>query len=158
MIAFTVRGIPAPQGSKRLLPRGARRGGAPILVESSKRVPKWRRAVRDEARRAIEAAGFTRGPSTRAAYVELDFRLPRPKSHYLPANSRRAEPELRPDAPRHHTGKPDRDKLERAVMDALTGVLWVDDAQVVAGRTTKRWADGALPGVTVLAREMTEED
>lgn len=138
MISFTVRGIPAPQGSKRLLPRGARRGGAPILVESSKRVPKWRRAVRDEARRAIEALPVDeQRPRAGAVSIRIEFRMPRPAGHYLPANSRRAAPELRDDAPLRPTGKPDLDKLARAVLDALTGLVWADDSQVVGVEASK---------------------
>jgi crossover junction endodeoxyribonuclease RusA len=34
--------------------------------------------------------------------------------------------------PRHAGDAPDLDKLCRAVLDALTGVAWLDDKQVVA--------------------------
>jgi len=47
---------------------------------------------------------------------------------------------------------PDLDKLSRAVLDALTGILYVDDRQVDALSATKAWA-GSLPlaGVTIHA-------
>jgi Holliday junction resolvase RusA-like endonuclease len=45
------------------------------------------------------------------------------------------------------TRPPDLDKLTRAVLDALTGIVWTDDAQVVAVAATKRRS--ATPGVTV---------
>ena len=53
---------------------------------------------------------------------------------------------LTADAPLPHQQKPDRDNLEKAVLDALGDfaglppLVWCDDCQVVAGRTTKRWA------------------
>ena len=157
MITFTVRGLPAPQGSKRLLPRGARRGGVPIMVESSKRVPKWRRAIRDEARRAMELLeGEAQRPRTGAIGIRIEFRMPRPKGHWLPANSRRPIPVLRDRAPTRPVGKPDADKLARAVLDAITGVVIADDALVVDLHASKVYANehrevGAEIRVTDLA-------
>lgn len=142
VITFTVRGLPAPQGSKRLLPLNARRGGRPIMVESSKRVPKWRRAIRDEARRALELLPAEKqAQRTGAVALDVEFRMPRAKGHYLPANSRRPKPVLRDDAPRRPIGKPDVDKLARAVLDALSGVVWIDDAQVVSVAASKVYAN-----------------
>jgi len=45
----------------------------------------------------------------------------------------------------------DLDKLVRAVLDALTGIVWKDDAQVVALKATK--VQGVTPGVEVEATE-----
>lgn len=41
-----------------------------------------------------------------------------------------------------HTKKPDRDNLDKACMDALTGLLWIDDAQACAGELEKWIAAG----------------
>jgi Holliday junction resolvase RusA-like endonuclease len=42
-----------------------------------------------------------------------------------------------------HTVKPDKDNLEKAVMDALTGIqVWRDDCQVYGGNTEKYWTSG----------------
>jgi Holliday junction resolvase RusA-like endonuclease len=42
-----------------------------------------------------------------------------------------------------HTVKPDKDNLEKAVMDALTGIqIWKDDCQVYGGNTEKYWNPG----------------
>ena len=40
------------------------------------------------------------------------------------------------------TKKPDADNVAKAVCDALNGVLWRDDAQVVDLSVEKRWCDG----------------
>lgn len=138
MITFTVHGTPAPQGSKRLLPFGGKRGGRPMLVESSKAVGPWRAKVR----RAAEAArdllpADDQARETDAVTVTLDFNMPRPKAHY--GTGRNAET-LKPAAPTDPIGKPDLDKLARAVLDALTGIAWVDDAQVTALVVSKRFA------------------
>jgi len=51
------------------------------------------------------------------------------------------------------TVKPDADNVEKAVKDALNGVAWRDDCQVVSG--TKEKLYGPQPGVRILvsARE-----
>lgn len=41
-----------------------------------------------------------------------------------------------------HIKKPDRDNLDKAVLDALTGIFWIDDCQVCDGRIRKRIASG----------------
>lgn len=42
----------------------------------------------------------------------------------------------------HHATKPDRDNLDKAVMDALKGLAWNDDAQVCQGLIEKWIASG----------------
>jgi Holliday junction resolvase RusA-like endonuclease len=145
-ITFTVRGIPAPQGSKRAFRN--KYSGRIQQVESSKRVAPWRSDVRDAALSAVGWAEPMSGP----VYVELVFRLPRPRNHY---GSGRNAGVLKPSAPIWPAGKPDRDKLERAVMDALSGLVFVDDAQVVSGPIEKRYADGDGPGVTVTVVDLS---
>ena len=39
-----------------------------------------------------------------------------------------------------HTSRPDRENLEKPVADALTGIMWEDDAQVTMGYSDKHWA------------------
>lgn len=77
--------------------------------------------------------------------VNLTFYLVPPRK--IPAN-RRGWP----------AAKPDRDKLERAVFDALTGIVYVDDAQVVDGATAKLYAVDAdhPPGVFIQVFEVPD--
>jgi Holliday junction resolvase RusA-like endonuclease len=42
----------------------------------------------------------------------------------------------------YHAKKPDRDNLDKAVMDALKGLAWIDDSQVCDGRIIKLIAAG----------------
>lgn len=49
----------------------------------------------------------------------------------------------------HPVVKPDIDKLLRAVLDALTGVAFKDDAQVVQTRTAKRYSHRDFVEITV---------
>ncbi len=43
----------------------------------------------------------------------------------------------------------DVDKLVRAIFDAMTGIVYGDDSQVVDSSEQKRYADGRKPGVWV---------
>lgn len=137
MIRFFAEGIPAPQGSKRHL-------GGGILVESSKRVKPWR----SDVRAAAQDARGDRQPLDGPVHVEIEFRFLRPKGHF---GTGRNSDKLRPAAPATHIGKPDLDKLARAILDACTGVLWVDDSQVITIVARKRYIEPpVLPGALIL--------
>lgn len=125
-VSFEVRGVPAPQGSKRAFVRG----GRAMLVESSARVAPWRQDVRAAALAAWPFAGPVEGPVS----VDVAFAFPRPASH-------RGRHGLLRSAPAHKSTAPDLDKLVRSTLDALTAVCWADDRQVVAVHATKQWAD-----------------
>ena len=114
MIEFFTPGKPAPQGSKRHVGRG-------IMVESSRDVGAWRERIAIAAHNTMRSTGWgiVSGPVT----VTLGFILPRPKN----------APKVTPAAMK----RPDLDKLVRAVLDAVTGVVIADDSQVVALHATK---------------------
>lgn len=40
-----------------------------------------------------------------------------------------------------HTQRPDADNVAKAALDALNGVVFFDDAQVVTLKAEKRWSD-----------------
>lgn len=126
-LEFFVAGVPKPQGSKRPFTQIGL-DGKPVtrLVESAGGPLKlWRKRVEVAARNEAAKSGWrTPGGAVR---VEVEFWLPRPKSHW---GTGRNKGKLKPSAPRLHTTQPDRDKLERAVNDALTtaGVIRDDSA------------------------------
>ena len=135
---IVVRGIPAAQGSKRHVGNGR-------MVESSRAVGPWREAVRAETQRAMNGHLPAFGP----VHVEAFFYLPRPKSHYRTGRNAHL---LRPSAPRYPFGKPDVDKLARAVLDGLTaGGAWRDDSQVVRLLAIKEY------GIDVVGAVITTE-
>lgn len=119
-----VAGKPAPQGSKRGI---ATKNGKVAMIESSKAVKPWREDVRqaflDDHNRAVVRFD---GPLR----VRLEFVMPRPKSM----------PVSRPTPP--HLKKPDVDKLERAILDAVSSAgVWPDDCHVIDLHSTKRTAE-----------------
>jgi Holliday junction resolvase RusA-like endonuclease len=52
------------------------------------------------------------------------------------------------------TTKPDVDNVEKALFDAMNGVVWKDDVQVVSVVKDKRYSP--LPGVTVTVEEIAQ--
>ena len=118
-----VRGKPQPQGSKRHV-------GGGVMVEAVKGVAVWRIDVRD----ALNLA-WHEEPRDGAVFVRLDFAFLRPKS---------VSEKKRP----HMTVRPDVDKLARAVLDAMTGVVLSDDALVVKLEVEKRY--DSVQGVDIL--------
>ena len=116
-VEFFVAGVPAPKGSMRGFVVGRRA----ILTSDNTKLKPWAFAVRAEALRVR-----TGEPIVGPVRVHVQFYLPRPKS--LPARISAA------------TKKPDLDKLLRGALDAISGVLFVDDAQVIAVWATKAYA------------------
>ena len=136
MTAFTihVRGIPAPQGSKRHVGNGR-------MIEMSKAVGPWREAVRAETQHAVPL------PLDGPVEVVLTFHVARPKGHYRTGRNAGL---LRPGAPGYPASKPDIDKLARAVLDGLTeGGAWKDDGQVVRLVAVKEYGEPAGAVITI---------
>lgn len=92
----------------------------------------WRADVREAATEAMGGAPMLDGP----LLVSVEFRMPRLKGHYGSGANAQT---LKASAPYWHTVRPDADKLSRALLDALTSVVWKDDAQVAHKSVTKRY-------------------
>jgi Holliday junction resolvase RusA-like endonuclease len=120
-LTIVVAGTPVPQGSMRAFTRN----GKTWATSDNPRTRPWKAAVTSAAARVVEDAGLANPCYERhPVAVAITFRFPRPKGHYGVRG-------LLPSAPAQMTGRPDIDKLVRAVLDALTGIVWRDDAQVV---------------------------
>ena len=142
MISFFVPGIPATAGSKT--PFVNKKTGKVSMVPANKKQKPWMAIVRSYAQDAYA------GPLFRGAIqLECKFYLPRPKGHY--GTGKNAD-RLKPSAPAYPVGKPDCTKLLRAAEDALKGVIWHDDAQVVKQVNSKNYGD--QPGVEILISGM----
>lgn len=119
MLEFEVYGHPEPQGSTRaFIPKGWNRA---IITANSPKLKPWRQEVTGAAINVM--AG--REPVTSAVEICVDFFFDRPKSVKKSVI--------------HKTTKPDIDKLARAILDALTGVVFKDDSQVIRLSATKQF-------------------
>jgi len=76
-------------------------------------------------------------PMTCPLRVDLHLYYPRPKGHY---GTGRNAGQLKDSAPTWHTKKPDRDNADKLVLDALTGIFWLDDSVVCAGEIVKKYS------------------
>lgn len=148
MITFTVYGEARPAGSKRAFAIH-RRDGSPVLrpngspviavVDDCKKSKSWKQQVSAAAREAYHG-DLLDGPLR----VSLRFFRPRPKGHYGSKGlNKKGRESIAP------TTKPDCDKLSRGVLDALTKVLYVDDAQIVAKLVTKDYGEPARVEVVI---------
>lgn len=128
-VSFFAPGKPIPQGSKNLSRAGA------MYDQQGNDLKDWRKIVCAYARQAMR-----RNPAAPAEVpmvCEVEFVMYRPKNL----------PKTKPTPPA--TKKPDVDKLQRAIGDAMTGVVYVDDSQIVRWMAEKRIAE---PGEQMGAR------
>lgn len=131
---FFAAGLPAPKGSTQAFIRG----GRAVTTHDNAKTKPWQAVIAYAARQA----GVT--PLDGPVSMQLIFCLPRPRGHF-------GKRGLLPSAPARPTVKPDLDKLERSCLDALTGIGFADDAQVVDLLTAKHYCAPELPaGVLVI--------
>lgn len=104
-------------------------------------------AFKATVRQAAEAAH--RGPPLEGPLrLSLLFLMPRPKSMCW---------KKRPTPRAFHECKPDADNLAKSVKDALSGLVWRDDAQVAWLVARKLYASGSeQPGVLCEIRQVAE--
>tara|TARA_R110002126_G_scaffold15112_4_gene62226 strand:+ start:1828 stop:2259 length:432 start_codon:yes stop_codon:yes gene_type:complete len=126
--------------------------GRPVITSATKGLKEWRSLIAYRAQDYLREQGlgslsqgtvgfFQKGE---AVNVNAVFLFSRPMSHLKKDGS------LTKSAPREKASKPDIDKLARALLDALTGVMFYDDSQVVDLTVSKRYSDpGASPGVEI---------
>jgi len=145
-VTFVAYGHPQPGGSKTSFvpldkrrtssrwPRGEpyadKKGGTVVsTADSNAKVKPWRAVIAEAARRAYRGPLFD-GPLA----VDFVFVAHRPAGHY---GTGRNAGQLKRSAPSRPAVRPDVLKLARAAEDALSGVLWVDDALITTERLDK---------------------
>lgn len=141
-LTFTVYGAAQPAGSKRAFRHA--HTGAVLVADANKKSKPWKREVADAAATAMLSHAITEngtlvdGPLS----VRMIFYVPRPQGHYGAKG-------LRPSAPPYPTKRPDVLKLARGVEDAMTGIVYRDDAQIVREQLVKDYGEPARVEVTV---------
>lgn len=134
-VTFTVLGKAAPAGSKR----GFVRGGKVVITDASKGSKPWQALVRSAAADAYTGP-LLEGPLA----LSIREQRVRPTSHLgkrgLSAKGRGTPfPSTRPDLL----------KIARGIEDALSGLVYRDDAQIVVETLEKVWAEREQTTVTV---------
>jgi len=161
---FRVIGIPASKGSKTAMaikqksaPASSsnksknKSGYRAVMIEVDKKLPTWTELVKSQAKRAIpENWTFSSGDGQIYALFML-FYFARPAYHF----NVRGELLNKYSGSKYKGSQPDADKCVRAVGDALTGLAYADDAQLVAPFPIKLWCPpGRLPGATITVKKI----
>ena len=132
VIEFRVFGIPQTKGStKSFYVKNLNRV---VTTNDNPKNKNWALAVSQEAVR-VRPPTLWMGPIS----LVLRFHLKKPKS-------------LKKNAHVWHTKKPDISKITRSIEDALTGIIWGDDAQIVESSQQKFYSDA--PGVEILITKL----
>jgi len=138
-IEFTVPGTPVAKARPRTarLPNGGTRHYTPAKTEQ------WEARAAYAAHQAIIKAGTHPYQGPVAVIITAVFPVPDswPKWRREAAMNGEVVP----------TAKPDMDNVEKAVKDAMNGVVYRDDAQVVVKVTELKY--GEEPGVHVAVKE-----
>lgn len=148
MKTLTFRAVGHPVGQPRARSTIRRGKGGKVFsgVYDPGTADYWKTIIRNAA-----TAGWDRATFRGATRIDWTAFFARPKAHF------KRNGELKENAPTWHEGKPDRDNLDKALLDALVnaGVL-ADDKQACAGELLKVYvAPGELPGMAVTLRSIT---
>lgn len=139
-VSFWLDGIPQPKGSwkplrnGKLIPAGSPH--ARLMLEE------WTHNLRAIATQRMQGEPAWIGP----VRLMAEFALPVPAS--MPKRKFGWQP---------HCVKPDLDKLMRALGDALTGVVYVDDAQISNLSIAKVYAWNQRTGVNIIAERISDD-
>ena len=135
-IQIIVFGSPVPQGSMRaFMPKGWNR---PILTSDNPKLKGWRQEIAGAASDAMRKQKLSVFASQAIAVI-CEFYFDRPKS-------------LKKSV-RHKITRPDADKCARSVLDALTGTVYKDDAQVISLHVVKEFSDEPRAEIQVQVEE-----
>lgn len=148
LLNFIVHGESQSRGSKTAVPI---RGGGMRTKDSNPKSGPWMKVLAQVARREFERAGYTElfaGPLV----MRCTFYRVRPKGHFGVAG------DVKKSAPAYPTSIPDAGKLMRAVEDALSGVVYGDDAQLVDSWPSKRYGASAYVRIELFALPATMAD
>lgn len=146
VISFFVSGIPQTAGSKRAfaIRKAGVFTGRIAVSDANPKGREWKNLVADAGTQAMikaDVAGLNCELLTGPLKVTFSFTMPRLKGHY------RSNGQIKPNAPIFPICRPDVLKLARCAEDALTGIIWRDDSQIVQEILHKVYGD--RPGATI---------
>jgi Holliday junction resolvase RusA-like endonuclease len=130
-VSFEVLGDPVPKARARTVRKGGR-----TWSFTPKKVAEWEKQVKAEAEKH-----FTE-PFEGPVALTIGFYMRRPKS-------RRKE--------NYVETTPDLDNLEKAVLDGLNGVAYLDDRYVVVKSAAKLYVRGDEPRVSVVVTSLLNQ-
>lgn len=138
-ISFTVLNRPEPQGSTKAFVLPGKDGGKPraILTSDNAKMKPYRQQLGWAANDAREKAGYLGLFAEHHVAVELEMKF------FF------ARPPSIKKSRIHLVVKPDLDKICRSSIDAMTGILFADDAQVIKMTASKEYGIPERAEITV---------
>ncbi|MBB3006023.1 RusA family crossover junction endodeoxyribonuclease [Cupriavidus alkaliphilus] len=136
-VAFTIPGQPVAKGR----PKFARQG-AFVRTYTPEKTASYENLVKLSATQAMSGRPPFDGP----VELTLEIRL------QIPASWSKKRQQLAEAGQVAATKKPDADNVLKAVKDGMNGIVWIDDAQAVEYRISKRY--GTTPGVRVIVEQL----
>jgi len=147
-LTLFVEGIPQPQGSTKSMPYKKKDGGIGISTFSSnpKMMP-WRDKV-ERMMRDQQAESENKFNQEDPVLMMCEFRFQVPKS----------KDKKKKGYPTYMTSKPDLDKLTRAIGDAFSYAVGVDDSRIVKTHASKEYVrDYQKVGVNIQIIQLEQE-
>ena len=140
-IRFTVPGEPTGKGRPRVFKaNGVSRAVTPQKTLSYENLVKW---IVGESMDVEQLTG------------EIEAEI---KAYYtIPKRMTKKNRQLIEEGKLHPTKKPDLDNVAKIILDALNGIAYKDDSQVVRLYIEKEYADDDKPRVEVVLRELEEK-
>ena len=136
VLVYSVYGEPVGKGR----PRFARRGNF-VSTYSPQKTKTYEDEIRMMAKAAMGASEALETPVTVAIYIRVGI----PKSF---SKQKRKDALANIERP---TKKPDIDNIAKCFLDAMNGIVYLDDKQVVSLHITKIYAE--TPAVEVMVKE-----
>lgn len=153
ILTFFVHGKAEPAGSKKSFAHPHTK--KIVTIDDNPKAGPWKKEVAAACRTALAVNGYVKFPVYTegvALYVEMTFYIERPKYHYgTGKNADKIKEQFLYARP---TVKPDTTKLVRCAEDALTGLAWHDDAQIVRQVNDKQYGD--KPGIRIVVIKMDD--
>ena len=118
-----------------------------ILTPASKYQKPWQEAVKWAFLQSEYAQMI---PLTCPLAVDITFVFVRSKSHF---GTGKNAGKLKISAPMYPAKRPDIEKLARSTNDALTGLVWKDDSQIVRLTLQKIYGERSGAQITIEKRE-----
>jgi Holliday junction resolvase RusA-like endonuclease len=135
-----VAGTPRPKGSKKLVGFGVRKR----MIESSKHTMPWLQEIQQTAMANAPETPIKGPVEVNITYWFKPTKTKPPKTSKKRDRSGNVWPAV----------KPDGDKLERCVWDALSSVYYEDDSQIVKWSGSKHYHPNGWEGISVEVEEI----
>jgi len=145
VLYFTVEGKPIPQGRPRVTTKFGY-----AMAYDSKRNKDYKQRVTERARKAIIYQSGFEEPSSCLMDVSITFNFEPPKSWNKDQKNKALMGYL---SPGHNKSCGDLDNLAKSILDALNGVIWIDDSQIESLHVRKTYSKHAGASVKIIKHE-----